>query len=331
MFRPTRICMHGAGWKRSGHKRPSKPRLGATTRRPPLSSTPSHSPAFPTATTKSLDFRRTPTVMAASFGYALPTPFNPLAPSYNPLQHKPLGQVNMPFQPPPTPHAVLSRDQITQPSPESGGVPDPDPEYLALASHPPFQLPQPRNLLVVIDLNGTLLHRPTRKKPVRFVERPYAREFLSYCINTFSVVIWSSARPDNVSAMYQKLVEPEDHAKVIAVWARDRFNLTKSDYNLRVQCYKRLTYLWKDPVIRASALGDGDWTQLNTVLIDDSIEKARSEPFNLLQLPEFTGNANEPGFILPQVHDYLNECSQQINVSAFIRSQPFKIKPEFTL
>ena len=217
------------------------------------------------------------------------------------------------------------------PSLESGGIPDPTPEYLALASHPPFHLPQPQNLLVVIDLNGTLLHRPTRKKPVRFVERPFAREFLSYCINTFTVVIWSSARPDNVAAMCEKLIKPKDRAKVVAVWDRLSFNFSKADYNLRVQCYKRLTSLWRDPVVRASHPDGEEWSQLNTVLIDDSMEKARSEPFNLIQIPEFTGDAIEPGFMLPQVHDYLNECSRQINVSAFIKSQRFKAQPGFTL
>lgn len=73
------------------------------------------------------------------------------------------------------------------------------------------------------------------------------------------------------------------------------------------------------------------WSQLNTVLVDDSMEKARSEPFNLVQLPEFKGNAEEQGFILPQVHDYLNDCSQQANVSAYMKGRPFKTRPDFTL
>ncbi|KAJ2975922.1 hypothetical protein NUW58_g8224 [Xylaria curta] len=226
------------------------------------------------------------------------------------------------------------QDKISQPSPESGGVPDPTPEYLLLASHPPFLLPQPRNLLVVVDLNGTLLHRPNRRSPTHFVERPYARSFISYCINTFTVVIWSSARPENVRNMCRQLLSPEDRAKVVAVWARDNFGLSSHDYNQRVQVYKRLTRLWDNPVIAAShpmAASGKKWSQLNTVLVDDSIEKARSEPFNLLQIPEFSGSEKEPGFVLPQVHDYLNECSQQANVSAYMKTQPFKIKPEFTL
>ncbi|KAI8952484.1 HAD-like domain-containing protein [Xylaria longipes] len=293
------------------------------------------------------------------------------APSFNPLQQNqpqpayglPLGQPNaiLPHtslvqppltsdamtqnsHPPPTlrqvrsqpqsPKATQHRDTITQPSPESGGVPNPTQRYLEVASHPPFLLPQPRNILVVVDLNGTLLHRPSRHSPTRFVERPYARSFLSYCVNTFTVVVWSSARSQNVSNMCKQLLTPEDSAKVVAVWSRDNFGLSKNDFNQRVQCYKRLTALWNDPVVAAShpmAASGQKWSQLNTVLVDDSIEKARSEPFNLVQIPEFHGNAKEPGFVLPQVHDYLNECSQQANVSAYMKGQPFKIKPEFAL
>ncbi|KAI1308777.1 HAD-like domain-containing protein [Xylaria venustula] len=223
------------------------------------------------------------------------------------------------------------RDRIMQPSPESGGVPDPTPEYLALASHPPFLLPQPRNLLVVVDLNGTLLHRPSRRSPTRFVERPFARPFLSYCVNTFTVVIWSSAKPSNVENMCRQLLTPEDRAKVVAVWGRESFGFSAADYNQRVQCYKRLTALWNNPAIAASHPDGEKWSQLNTVLVDDSLEKARSEPFNLVQIPDFIGNAQEPGFVLPQVHDYLNDCSQQANVSAYIKGQPFQIKPDFSL
>ncbi|KAF2969345.1 hypothetical protein GQX73_g4204 [Xylaria multiplex] len=164
---------------------------------------------------------------------------------------------------------IRIRDQTIQPSPESGGIPDPTPEYLALASHPPFVLPQPRNILVVVDLNGTLLHRPNRHDPTRFVERPFARSFLSYCVNTFRVVIWSSARPDNVKKNVRATI------------------------NARRPCqgYRDLG-LWNDPVIAAShpmAANGEKWSQLNTVLVDDSIDKARSEPFNLIQIPEFIG------------------------------------------
>ncbi|GAW16995.1 hypothetical protein ANO14919_064440 [Xylariales sp. No.14919] len=225
------------------------------------------------------------------------------------------------------------RDKILQPSLESGGIPDPTPLYLQLASHPPYVLPRRQDLLVVVDLNGTLLYRPSHRNPTRFIQRPHARQFLSYCVNTFTVVIWSSARPRSVESMCRQLLEPKDRTKVVATMARDRFGLSETDYNQRVLCYKRLTTVWNDPTIARShpeAAYGKKWNQLNTVLVDDSLDKARSEPYNLIQIPEFKGDPREPGSILLQVQDYFNECNRRMNVSAYIRTQPFAFNPQFT-
>lgn len=186
-------------------------------------------------------------------------------------------------------------------------------------------------LLVVIDLNGTLLHRPDRRHSANFQSRRFAEPFVKYCIETFWVVIWSSARPENVKRMVNELLTPESLKQVVAVWGRDRFGLTESDYNARTQCYKRLTTLWDDPLIKSSfprtrgGFEGGCWDQGNTVLIDDSAEKARSEPFNAITLPEFTGGVDVTVDVLPKVHDYLNELCYQEDVSAYMRANPFKM------
>jgi hypothetical protein len=185
--------------------------------------------------------------------------------------------------------------------------------------------------LVVIDLNGTILYRPDRRKSHIFRRRPHADTFVRYCVETFWVVFWSSARPENVRRMVETLVSPELLDKVVAVWGRDRFGLTSEDYNARTQCYKRLTALWDDPVVRASFPADRPgyegkcWDQGNTVLIDDSAEKARSEPHNAITIPEFAGDMNESVDILPKVHDYLNELCFQEDVSTYVRAHSFKM------
>lgn len=220
------------------------------------------------------------------------------------------------------------REAKVQPSKASGGVPDPTAAYLAASNTTPILLQEPQHLLVVIDLNGTLLHRPNKKQPTNFVARPNTSPFLQYCINTFTVVIWSSARPENVKHMCDSILSTKElKAKVAAIWAREKFKLSSEDYNLRVQCYKRLSTVWKDPLIAASHPlyeSGARWDQTNTVLVDDSLEKGRSEPFNLIEIPEFTGNDHEVGEILPQVHDYLNYLSMHSNVSACGRTSPFK-------
>lgn len=115
--------------------------------------------------------------------------------------------------------------------------------------------------------------------------------------------------------------------KVAAIWGREKFDLTRADYDARVQCYKRLTKVWADPIIaqhHPEFMQGGKWNQTNTVLVDDSLEKGRSEPFNLVEIPEFFGDHNEQGQILPQVHDFLNHLAMHSNVSSVLRASPFR-------
>ncbi|KAL2162790.1 hypothetical protein VTH06DRAFT_6626 [Thermothelomyces fergusii] len=220
-------------------------------------------------------------------------------------------------------------DPITAPSAASGGVPEPTAEYLERASREARRLAAPKPTLVVIDLNGTLLHRPHKGRPSRFVERPLARAFLERCIDKYHVVIWSSARPENVRRMCAQLLSPAYLRRVVAVWGRDRFGLTREDYNQRTQCYKRLTRLWADPVVAAShprAAEGATWSQADTVLIDDSAEKARSEPHNAVTLPEFAGDLDENPRVLPLVEQYLDALAMQLDVSAYIRANPFTVE-----
>lgn len=185
-----------------------------------------------------------------------------------------------------------------------------------------------------MDLNGTLLHRPHRNRPFHFIERPHARRFVQYCLETFHLAIWSSARPQNVAKMVGRLLTPEQVDRCLLVWARDQFGLSAKDYDTRVQCYKRLVRVWDDPRVVAAhpdAARGGRWDQSNTVLVDDSLEKGRTEPFNILALPEFTGLANEKTEVLPQVHDYLNALSWQADVSSYMRQSPFQLDRNYKL
>lgn len=223
------------------------------------------------------------------------------------------------------------RLEITAPSKQSGGVPDPTDAYLMRASFLPKRRDQPGPLLVVIDLNGTLLYRPSRKNLTSFQSRLHAKEFVTYCVQTFWVVFWSSAKPENVKGMVDQLLTKSLRKQVVGVWGRDKFGLTEQDYNKRTQCYKRLTTLWNDPIIKSAypsrrpGFEGGCWDQGNTVLIDDSIEKARSEPHNAITLPEYVGGTDDAGDVLPSVHDYLNELCFQEDVSAFMRAHPFRM------
>jgi len=177
----------------------------------------------------------------------------------------------------------------------------------------------------VIDLNGTILHRPKRNQSHNFIERPFTPHFMHYVLCNFRVMIWSSARPENVDKMVQKLLPGEQRGKLVAAWGRDRMGLSKADYSKRVQVYKRLQRVWDDQQVQLASLYGRRWDQSNTILIDDSFEKARSEPHNLVPVPEFDGSPEDPN-ILRKLAEYLDLVKMQTNVSAFIRQNPFRLE-----
>lgn len=220
-----------------------------------------------------------------------------------------------------------AKDMIVSPSNASGGVPEPSPQYIASCNLAPQFTVNHQDLLVVIDLNGTLLYRPDRTKTFTFIERPHTQQFLNFVLANFSVMIWSSARPENVRRMCKQLFTQERRKLLVAEWGRDRRGLSAEDYTKRVQCYKRLSRIWNDPVIQARHPRSGEgltWHQGNTILLDDSIEKSRSEPYNFVEVIEFNGQPEDPN-ILRDLAQYLSTLRTQINVSSFIRCHPLKI------
>lgn len=212
-------------------------------------------------------------------------------------------------------------------------IPSPTKEYLVLSNEPLRTNSLAKPLLLIIDLNGTLLHRPRRQaRPQDFNERPFTKSFLKYALSNHVVMIWSSARPENVSAMCRKLFPQGDGAGIIAQWSRDHLGLTSMEYHSKVQVYKRLEKVWADARIQATypeadvtfdPFGEGRWNQTNTVLIDDTAEKAKGQPFNLIQIPEFVGKKLEDDTVLPVLIDYLQSMKYQANVSAYMRKEPF--------
>ncbi|KAK4962419.1 hypothetical protein LTR10_000045 [Elasticomyces elasticus] len=181
---------------------------------------------------------------------------------------------------------------------------------------------EPRPLLVILDLNGTLLHRKNRR--ASFTARPRVSEFLWYLMENHKVMIWSSARPENVQSIVKEIFTPKQLAKLIAVWGREKLQLSPEQYNMRIQVYKQLSWVWRDDEIANSSINGDDWAQDNTVLIDDSLEKAASEPCNLIKIDEFEGKPEQlETDVLGQVVDYLEVLKSVRDVSSAIRSAPY--------
>jgi hypothetical protein len=215
--------------------------------------------------------------------------------------------------------------------------PKPSQEYLERANLPPRRLTSPKKLLIVLDLNGTLLVRSNRGS--NYTPRPHVDEFLAYCLEYHKLIVWSSARPHNVKPMVAQLFNKKRHAKLVKVWSREHLRLGEH-YDQKVQVYKQLTWLWEDAEVQASfpaqtpapfKIEDGwkepsstKWDQSNTVLLDDSTDKAASEPYNLIRVEEFTTeNKDEGDEVLGRVMAYLEDLKWEADVSAAMRLRPF--------
>ncbi|CAD0094042.1 unnamed protein product [Aureobasidium vineae] len=183
------------------------------------------------------------------------------------------------------------------------------------------KLDHPNSLLVVLDLNGVLAYR--KKKSKAYKPRPFVSTFLDYLFANHHVMIWSSGMPENVERIIGHMLSHERQQKLVAMWSRDKLRLPDHLFSEKVQVYKQLSWIWEDPALQMNA-PLGGWSQRDTVLVDDSIDKAAAEPHNLIEVDEYEGRpAQDQNTTLLEVIDYLERIRWYENVSAEIRAAPF--------
>lgn len=115
----------------------------------------------------------------------------------------------------------------------------------------------------------------------------------------------------------------QQRQQLVAVWARDTLGLSSKDYNRKVQTYKNLNVVWRDRRLQQIA----KFTQENTVIIDDSLEKVKQHPFNLIAVPEYTQqlHLSNKDTTLSEVKQILAELLYCTNVSSYLAIH----KPDF--
>ncbi|KAF9972149.1 hypothetical protein BGZ73_004781 [Actinomortierella ambigua] len=117
------------------------------------------------------------------------------------------------------------------------------PEYLTQTESPPRRLEAPQKLLVILDLNGTLFYK--NKNTKAYTSRPFLDNFNEFLFTHFTVMVWSSARPESVGKMVEKGFG--EHVKDLdRIWSRDFFGLHEADYHRRVLTVKDLEYVWNE-------------------------------------------------------------------------------------
>lgn len=228
-------------------------------------------------------------------------------------------------------------------------VPKPTLQYTNQASLKPERT-EKRPLLIILDLNGTLIFRKQRKFPPKFARRAGLDHFLAALIQNYKVMIWSSSQPATVNAVCEQLFPGPMLDALVARWGRDKFGLTAGQYNSKLQVYKELHKVWADPGIQGAFPGNEHlkvstapagtqtkynkhklaeavkllpghrWDQTNTILIDDSRLKAISEPFNILEIPEFNDDPDiDESRLFTKVLARLDFLAQHDDVSKVLR------------
>ncbi|TAQ85652.1 hypothetical protein B7494_g6008 [Chlorociboria aeruginascens] len=217
------------------------------------------------------------------------------------------------------------------------GRPSPSGDYLAQCNTK-SQWCKARTILVVIDLNGTLLAHTDDFQDTKL--RPGALSLIQdLCTNDlYEVMIWSAAKQKYNETDIKKyfnnfMTDPElvmDHPKhkILAAWNQEQcphYNPNPNSGTKGTWRYKDLDSLWKDPGIQSCAPKGTSWDQTNTVLVDDDAEKGRMQMHNLINIPTFK-YSHEHDKNLDILRQILERLTRQTNISNYLMKQPVKQK-----
>ncbi|KAG9130082.1 hypothetical protein Leryth_012830 [Lithospermum erythrorhizon] len=206
-----------------------------------------------------------------------------------------------------------------------------------------YQLPQrelticSRRILLVLDVNGLLadivMPAPKdRKSDINMwgraiFKRPYCDDFLNFCFDTFDVGIWSSRTKKIIDKVVDYLLG-ERKQKLLFCW--DMSHTTASNFRTLENKYKPLVCkglrnLWekRDPALPWEK---GDYTESNTLLIDDSPYKALLNPMHTAIFPHsFTYKDQHDNSIGPggELRVYLQNLAKTDDVRKYVEEHPF--------
>lgn len=193
----------------------------------------------------------------------------------------------------------------------------PSAEYLKLAAAPIVRQTEPDLKLVILDLNGTLVFRKGGRGTAQVpLLRPGLAPFTRYLFHHFAVMVWSSSTTASVQTMCNAIFTPVQRTALVACWARDTLRLSREEYVRKVQTYKNLEWVWESKELRHVKR----FSQRDTIIVDDSVLKLASHPFNLIQVPEFTRDVMQGGRdnALQEVMLHLEQLRTCDNVSAYL-------------
>eukprot|EP00760_Papus_ankaliazontas_P032045 PhM_4_TR5595/c1_g1_i2/m.86088 len=136
--------------------------------------------------------------------------------------------------------------------------------------------------LIILDMNGAMLYRRTAQ--AGFTARPNLIPFLEEASKHFTLGVWTSAtRPNAIKALEsvlpKHLLQPITSTMFLT---REDCTYAPTEQN-RHRTIKDLHHVWSEP----EKFGGRAWGPENTLLIDDSLDKASRQPDNALIVPTF--------------------------------------------
>jgi len=138
--------------------------------------------------------------------------------------------------------------------------------------------------LLVLDLNKCLVYRPKGGKKTTCYARPYLTPFLLYLFHPdikprVDVMVWSSAKLEKVEKIVDRIFGTL-RSSLIARWGAEHMMYTRKPFEGKCHKPKDLALVW-------TAFAHNSYDVANTILLDDSPEKAIYQPLNHLSIPKY--------------------------------------------
>ena len=197
-----------------------------------------------------------------------------------------------------------------------------------------------KNILVVLDLNGTILHRikKSSKQTKTFIAtgepdfevprnkvymRPLVAEFFAFLSCRFHVAVWTSAMTHNSTLLVEKMKSDFGAPDFRFIWSQDKCKIIPS--------YKKPKFRKELEKIQ---LEFSEFDLSNTVLVDDSFEKWQDTPLNGIPIRTFDISVNIRDRELEYTMEYLQtlyDSYPTLNVPQFIDKNKYRSNTEANL
>ncbi|KNE67850.1 hypothetical protein AMAG_12566 [Allomyces macrogynus ATCC 38327] len=220
-----------------------------------------------------------------------------------------------------------------------------DPPASSNAPSPPPSAPPAQRYLIILDLNGCLIARPSREEYERLREppyrppppsvgqigrkpvyiRPHVETFLQYAFALdahLELAVWTSANEDTAQELAHRIMSRKTVRQLRFLWTRSRCTADA----LGSTPWATI----KDMDAVYAAFPD-EYTPQNTIMVDDSLFKCRRHPRNALLCPAWNLFATEtsPGedATLLDLAVYLRLLvrAQPADVRDWLQAAPFSI------